>query len=57
MRVLVKPIDLKTATSLVCSYRLPDMFADKAKKQRNIVRAIMVLKTLFKMREILLLSF
>lgn len=31
------------------------MFADRAKKQRNIVSAIIVLNTLFRMREIFVL--
>ena len=45
----MKPIDLRTPISFVYSYKLADIFADNAKKHKNIVIIIIVLKTLFKM--------
>ena len=53
MRHFVKPIDLSTAISLVYWKRLALMLADNAKKQRNMVSAIMVLKPLFMILSIL----
>jgi len=53
MRHLVKPMDLSTATSFVYWIRLADMLAERAKKQRNIVKAIIVLNPLFIMLAIL----
>lgn len=38
---------LKTPISLVCSYRLADMFAESAKKHRHIAMIVMVVNTLF----------
>jgi len=46
MRYFLKPIALRTPISFVCSMRFADIFADKAKKQRNIVIKIIMLKTL-----------
>jgi uncharacterized metal-binding protein len=50
----VKPIDLSTPISFVYSYKLADMFAERAKKHRNIVTPIIVLNTLSNMLVILL---
>ncbi len=53
MRHLLNPIERNTPISLVCSYRFADMFAERAKKQRDIVMTIIELKTLFMMLVIL----
>ena len=53
IRILVNPIDLRTAISFVCSYRLADIFAESAKKHKNIVMTIIVLNALFMILTIL----
>ena len=47
MRHFEKPIARRTAISLVYSYKLADILAESAKKQRNIVIAMRISKTLF----------
>ena len=46
--ILVTPIALRTAISLVCQKRLADILALKAKKHKNMVITIITLKTLFR---------
>lgn len=52
MRIFVNPIALKTPISLVYSNRLADMFADNAKKHKNIVIRIITLNVLLRMLDI-----
>ena len=42
-------MDLNTPISLVCSNRLADMLADKAKKHKNIVKAMITLNVILRM--------
>lgn len=47
MRHFEKPIARRTPISLVYSYKLADILAESAKKQRNIVIAMIISKVLF----------
>ena len=47
MRHFEKPIARRTPISLVYSYKLADRLAESAKKQRNIVIAMIISKVLF----------
>lgn len=42
----MKPIERRTAISLVCWYKFPDIFAESANKHRSIVMMIITLKIL-----------
>jgi hypothetical protein len=53
MRHLLNPIERKTPISFVYSYKLADMFAERAKKQSDIVITMIELKTLSMMFVIL----
>jgi hypothetical protein len=47
MRHFEKPIARRTPISFVYSYKLADILAESAKKQRNIVIAMIISKVLF----------
>ncbi len=47
MRHFEKPIARRTPISLVYSYKLADILAERAKKHRNIVIAMIISKVLF----------
>lgn len=53
MRLEVTPIERSIPISFLCWNKFADMFADSAKKQRNIVSEMITEKTMFKMWEIL----